>query len=106
MTHTHLALYGEAAAEEDRARDLIRMLPTQRRNRAMLADNAFSDITTRNDPELRAFSIEGLAASEMSPPEHLRLRKLLHVYAGRMTARAAREQLERIKRAGFDKLHF
>ena len=42
----------------------------------------------------------------MSEPEQAQLRKLLHVYADRMTESAARDQLERIERAGFDKLHF
>jgi Protein of unknown function (DUF3500). len=94
------------AAEEDLARELIRMLPKERRTRAMLAEDAFPDIVTRNDPKVRSLNIEGLPASEMSQPEQAQLRKLLDVYAGRMTESAAREQLDRIERAGFDKLHF
>jgi hypothetical protein len=94
------------AAEEDLARALIRMLPEERRTRAMLDDEAFSDIVTRNDPTVRSLNIEGLAAGDMSQSEQGQLRKLLHVYSGRMTESAAREQLERIERAGFDKLHF
>jgi hypothetical protein len=94
------------AAEEDVARELIRMLPERRRSRAMLADDAFPDIITRNDPKVRSLNIAGLAAREMSQPEQAQLRKLLHVYSGRMTESAAREQLERIDRAGFEKLHF
>ena len=94
------------AAEEDLARELIRMLPEARRTRAILSDKAFSDIITRNDPKVRSVNIEGLAAGDMSQPEQTQLRKLLHVYADRMTASAAREQLERIERAGFEKLHF
>ncbi|MFC4308730.1 DUF3500 domain-containing protein [Steroidobacter flavus] len=94
------------AAEEDLARDLIRMLPEERRTRAILSGDAFTDITTRNDPTVRSLSIEGLAAGDMSQAEQAQLRKLLHVYSDRMTESAAREQLERIERAGFDKLHF
>jgi Protein of unknown function (DUF3500) len=94
------------AAEEDLARVLIRMLPEERRTRAILSDSAFSDIVTRNDPKVRSLNIEGLAAGDMSQPEQTQLRKLLHVYSDRMTESAAREQLERIERAGFDKLHF
>ncbi|HKS56196.1 MAG TPA: DUF3500 domain-containing protein [Steroidobacteraceae bacterium] len=94
------------AAEEDLARALIRMLPEARRARAMLAGDAFPDIVTRNDPKVRSLNIEGLAAGDMSQPEQAQLRKLLHVYSDRMTESAAREQLERIERAGFDKLHF
>jgi hypothetical protein len=94
------------AAEEDLARALIRMLPGERRSRAILSDDAFSDIVTRNDPKVRSLEIEGLAASKMSEPEQEQLRKLLHVYANRLTAPAASDQLERIERAGFGKLHF
>jgi uncharacterized protein DUF3500 len=94
------------AAEEDVARDLIRMLSEERRARAILAKDAFPDIVTRNDPKVRSLNVEGLAAGEMSQPEQAQLRKLLHVYSDRMTESAAREQLERIERAGFDKLHF
>ncbi len=94
------------AAEEDLARDLIRMLPEERRARAILADDAFSDIVTRNDPRVRSLNVEGLAAGDMSEAEQAQLRKLLHLYSDRMTESAAREQLDRIERAGFDKLHF
>jgi hypothetical protein len=94
------------AAEEDAARELIRMLPQARRARAMLDDDAFADIITRSDPKVRPLKIEGLAAGAMSQPEQAQLRKLLRVYSDRMTQSAAREQLERIERAGFDKLHF
>jgi hypothetical protein len=94
------------AAEEDLARELMRMLPEARRVRAMLAKEAFPDIISRNDPKVRSLNVEGLAAGEMSQPEQAQLRKLLHVYSDRMTESAAREQLERIERAGFDKLHF
>ena len=94
------------AAEEDLARDLIRMLPEERRARAILSEKAFSDIVTRNDPKVRSLNMEGLAAGDMSESEQALLRKLLHVYSDRMTETAAREQLDRIERAGFDKLHF
>ncbi|MFL6619676.1 MAG: DUF3500 domain-containing protein [Povalibacter sp.] len=94
------------AAEEDLARALIRMLPEERRTRAMLSARAFSDIVTRNDPKVRSLSIEGLAAADMTDTEREQLRQLVHVYAGRMTATAAHDQLERIERAGFNQLHF
>jgi hypothetical protein len=82
------------------------MLPEERRTRAIIANSAFPDIITRNDPKVRSLNIEGLAAGDMSQPEQTQLRKLLHVYLDRLTESSAREQLERIERAGFDKLHF
>jgi hypothetical protein len=94
------------AAEEDLARALMNMLPEERRVRALLANRAFSEIVTRNDPKVRSLEIEGLAAAEMSDEERSQLRKLLHVYADRMNEASAQSQLERIDKAGFDKLHF
>lgn len=94
------------AAEEDVARSLIQMFSGERRARAMLSDETFSDIVTRNDPKVRSLEMEGLAASAMSEPEQKQLRKLLDVYANRLTESAARDQLARIDRAGFGKLHF
>lgn len=94
------------AEEEDLARALIRMFPGERRARAMLSDDAFSDIVTRNDPKVRSLEMEGLPANDMTPSEQEQLRKLLHGYANRLTESAARDQLDRIERAGFSKLHF
>jgi len=94
------------AAEEDLARELMRMMPASQRSHAMLSAQAFSDIVTRNDPKVRSLTVEGLAAGDMSQAEQAQLRKLLLVYASRMTENAAREQLERIDHTGFDKLHF
>jgi len=94
------------AAEEDAARALMRMLPAERRKRAMIAQTAFTDIVTRNDPKVQGLALQGLPAAEMSADEQAQLRKLLNVYAGRMTQAAAQEQLDRIERAGFDRLHF
>jgi hypothetical protein len=94
------------AAEEDLARALIRMLPDDRRTQAILSDHAYSDIVTRNDPKVRSLALEGLPAAEMTAEEQAQLRKLVHLYAERMTETAAQEQLDRIEQAGFGALHF
>jgi Protein of unknown function (DUF3500) len=94
------------AAEEDVARALVRMLAPERRAKATLSDEAFPEIVTRNDPKVRSLDVEGLAAGDMSESEQAQLRELVHVYADRMAQSAARDQLERIERAGFAKLHF
>jgi hypothetical protein len=94
------------AAEEDEARALVRMLPTGRRARAVISATAFPDIVTRNDPVARPLALEGLAAADMAPSERARLRRLLDVYLARLAPDAARDQLARIERAGFDRLRF
>lgn len=94
------------AAEEDLARELVRALPAERRSRAIISDRTFSDIVSRNDPKVHGIDLQGLPADEMSSNEQQLLRRLVELYAHRMTHAAAQEQLERIERAGFSKLHF
>jgi quercetin dioxygenase-like cupin family protein len=94
------------AAEEDEGRALVRMLPAARRTRAVISDSAYGEIVTRNDPKARPLALEGLAAADMSPQEQAQLRRLLGVYLARMAPEVARDQLARIERAGFGRLHF
>lgn len=94
------------AEEEDVGRTLVSMLPESRRTLAVISDTAFPDIVTRNDPKVRPLRLSGLAAGSMSPAEQAQLRRLLEVYASRMTPEAARDQLRRIDQAGFEHLHF
>jgi hypothetical protein len=94
------------AAEEDLGRELIRMLPDAERKVALIKDEAFGEILTRNDPKVAPLALEGLAAADMSEPERAQLRRVLNLYVARMAADAARDQWARIERAGFDKLHF
>jgi hypothetical protein len=101
--HAGLRILGD---EEDIARTLVRMLPAERRARALISSKALGDIVSGNDPKVQGLAFEGLAAEQMSPSEQERLRELVDVYAERLTPAAAEEQLGRIERAGFDRLHF
>jgi hypothetical protein len=94
------------AAEEDLARALIHMLPADRKARAIISERALNEIVTGNDPKVQSLAMEGLTAAQMSVEERTQLRKLLNIYIDRMTHSAAREQLERIESAGFEKIHF
>ncbi len=98
--------YRYMAAEEDLGRELITLLGTEKRRRAMIAERAFDDIVTRNDPSVQPLEMAGLPASAMSAQERKLLRRLLELYAGRMSAAAAADQLARIDRAGFDEVRF
>jgi hypothetical protein len=94
------------AAEEDLGRELVRMLPADRRKVALIKDEAFDEIVTRNDPKVAPLALEGLAAADMTDDERAQLRRLLNLYVSRMTAESAKDQWMRIERAGFGKLHF
>jgi hypothetical protein len=94
------------ADEEDLGRALIQMLPPEKRTAAIIKDQAFDEILTRNDPKVASLATEGLAAADMSKEERAQLRRLLELYIARMNADSARDQWARIDRAGFEKVHF
>jgi hypothetical protein len=94
------------AREEDLARALVTMLDDAQRAKAIVSPNAYNEIRTGNDPAARALPTDGLAASEMTAPQRATLRELLAVYVDRETPSAARALMERIDRAGFEKLRF
>ena len=94
------------AREEDVARELLALFAPEQLTRVIVSATTQGEIHTRNDPRARELPLEGLAAAEMNPQQRAKLRELLEVYAHRLTPAAAREQLDRIDRAGFDSLRF
>ena len=93
------------ADEEDLGRDMIRLLPDERRKVAMIRDSAFPEIVTGNDPKV-SLERAGIAAAAMTEPERAQLRRLLYVYLDRLNLDAALDAKRRLDKAGFDKLHF
>jgi hypothetical protein len=92
--------------EEDFARALMRALTAERQKKALIAETAFEDILTRNDPKVQGIEAAGLAASEMSAADQRQLRKLLNVYIARFNADYGRDVLDRIEKSGFGKIRF
>jgi hypothetical protein len=92
--------------EEDFARALMRMFTAEHRQKALIADTAFDDILTRNDPKVQGIEAAGIEASAMSFAEQRQLRKLLSVYVARFNADYGRDVLNRIEKAGFGKIRF
>jgi hypothetical protein len=94
------------AAEEDLGRELVTLLPAERRRTATIRETAFSEILTGNDPKVQKLELEGLAAADMSAEEKAQLRRLIELYLGRMTEASARNARLRLDRAGFEKVRF
>jgi hypothetical protein len=94
------------AAEEDLAFELLHVLDPAQRARATLAAQTFGDIVTRSVPVVGPMEFAGLPAAEMTTAQQRQLRRLLHLYAGRMADSSASRQLQRIDEAGFGRLHF
>ena len=94
------------AAEEDLARDLVKMLDARQRAVAIFSDTALVEIETRNDPKARALKSEGLRAADMTAPQRAQLRRLLDHYAGRVAAPARAHALRDVEEGGFGELRF
>lgn len=94
------------AAEEDVAFELLQMLDPGQRARATIAAQTFGNIVSGTDPAASPMSFAGLPASEMTEAQQRQLRRLLAVYAGRISDSSAADQLRRIEEAGFGRLHF
>ncbi len=93
-------------AEEDLAFDLLDMLDARQRARATIATQTTGDIHTRNDPAVVPMAMAGLPGAGMTSVQQRQLRQLLELYAGRMADDVAQQQLGRIEKAGFERLHF
>lgn len=92
-------------AEEDLARELLSSLDAGQRKAATLAASAPSDIILgpgRKDVPDPA----GLAYSEMPPPARALLERLVAEYVGNLRGEFAREQTEKIARAGWRSVRF
>ena len=94
------------AAEEDLARELVKMLDARQRTVAIFSDTALVEIETRNDPKARTLKSEGLRAADMTAPQRAQLRRLLDHYAGRLSATARAHALRDMEDGGFGELRF
>lgn len=94
------------ADEEDQGRALMASLTAAQRERALIARTAPDDIVTRASRRARLAGFEGLPAADMSPAQRAALLRLIEVYTGRFRPELARAHMERIERAGVDRLHF
>jgi hypothetical protein len=94
------------AAEEDLARELVKMLDAKQRAVAVFSDTALVEMETRNDPKARALRTEGLRAADMTAPQRAQLRRLVDHYAGRVSAAARAHALRDVEEGGFGELRF
>jgi hypothetical protein len=94
------------AAEEDLGRELVTQLTDPQRKTALIKDTAFGEILTKNDPKVQPLELAGLAAADMTEDERAQLRRIIELYVHRMNAASAHEVLERMDRAGFEKIRF
>ncbi|WP_437945311.1 DUF3500 domain-containing protein [Sorangium sp. So ce296] len=94
------------AAEEDLGRAFLASLTPAQRQRAVIAATAPPDLVTEASRRAALASVEGLPAAEMTPAQRAALLRLLEAYARNFPADLADGHLDRIARAGVERLHF
>ena len=101
--HAGLRILG---AEEDLARALLASFDDSRRSRAIIETTAPQDIVTANRRDVTLRDPVGLPASAMTETQRGMLWQLVAEYVQNVQRDIANRQLEKIKHAGIDKLHF
>jgi len=90
--------------EEELGRSLVKSLNDDQRKKAVILPEApkdILDIPGRNDTKG-----EGVAWGDLTQAQHDMLMKLIREYVGRNRPDVAAEDLQKVEKAGFDKLYF
>ena len=93
-------------AEEDAARALLQSLDASQRSTAIVNATAPGDMITMANVDITPLSPAGLAAAAMTAPQRDLLMKLLDVYIGAMAGDIAADRLDRVHKAGVEKIAF
>ena len=94
------------AAEEDLARALLASFDETQRQSAVIDETAPKDILTFNKRKVTPLDPAGLPASRMTRAQKEQLRELVKTYIGNVRSEMAAIDLQRIEKAGWDKLVF
>ena len=94
------------AGEEDRARELIHALDAGQRKTAILSNTAPADIFTEAKRRVTALAPVGVAARQMTRAQRTLLQQVIEEYVNRVRPDLAKEDLKKIRKAGFDKILF
>ena len=94
------------AAEEDLARELLASLTPEQRKEAIIGDTAPGDILAVPGRGLDEIAATGLPVSSMDAAQRTLVNRLLSEFAGNLKHDLATYELERINKAGLDKVRF
>jgi hypothetical protein len=94
------------ASEEDTARALVMALDQPQRARAIINKAAPNDIATMNAVKIDPLSGDGIPATELKPNQRELLMKVVDSYVSAMASDIAEMRMERLRKAGLDKLVF
>lgn len=94
------------AEEEEQGRTLYRMFAPAMRSRVRIAAEAPADIITGNSRRAEMGLPAGVPLAEMSVEQAEHLMTLVRLYLGRLHPALAERELERLRRADLQKIHF
>jgi hypothetical protein len=92
--------------EEELGWKLVRSLDATQATLAIIASNAPGDIVTGTDRRIRRLEPAGISARDLSPIQAALLRELIAEFARRNRPELADAELEKVDRAGAEKLFF
>lgn len=92
------------AAEEDRARELVRSLPEPLRRQAIYSAEAPADILTSDDVPAARPPLLGVRVGDLGPEARADMETLLALYAARLDPELAAAELARIEADGMGEL--
>jgi hypothetical protein len=94
------------ASQEDSARALLMALDETQRKQAVFDATAPNDIATMNALDIKPLSPGGITADRLTAAQREMLMAIVDAYAGVMPADVAAERLDKIKKAGVEKITF
>jgi hypothetical protein len=94
------------AAEEDAGRALLDSLDPAQRKTAIVLTEAPGDIVTMTTLKVDPLSPIGIQATALNKAQRDKLTQLIDVYAGLVAPDVAAERMDRLRKAGVDKIAF
>ncbi len=92
--------------EEDLGRELVKSLSADQRTTAVFAEKAPSDIITGAKVKAERLAPEGIAYAKLNGAQQEQLKRVVAEYANRVRSDVAKGDLEKIAKAGWDKVAF
>jgi hypothetical protein len=90
--------------EEDAARTLVRSLSGRQRQQAIFQQESLTDHLTQNLPRVAPLEPVGVRVGDLASRQRRLVQEIVDTYAAVLPPDVARRSLDRVQRAGFDRL--
>ena len=94
------------AHEEDPARALVTALDASQRAKAVIQNVAPNDIVTGSKVDINPLSPVGITAADLNPSQRQTLMQVVDAYTSAMATDIAADRMDRLTKAGVDKIAF